>query len=405
MASEVADSVDNVAARQVLAYLAEHEDEHVAFLSDFLRIRSVWGRGPELTQAAGMLAESLRSVGVPADLTRCGTDGMRNVQAAFGPATGDGLIFNGHMEVYPPSTSWTRDPFGGEVDSGRIYGVGVSDMKAGTVAMTMAVNALAATGFQPARAITILAVPNHYEGGEGTRQALRDGLDARFAINCEPSDMKVLDGQRGIAYVHARVRGRASHTTALDVGVNAIERATRFIREALDAPITDRDGATVDATKVCNVAQISGGVVHNLVPEFCDVTFDVRFPPEQDDQCVLRDFRAAIDRALSDHDEFPVELSLEDTCAKNPRSSLRIPADATILSTLERAHRYSAHADPGRDFHKAWPDTPIFWEAGIEAATYGPGSMDCYWDDESVSIEDYLTAIRTYAIAALELTA
>lgn len=390
-------------ARKVLGWIDEHEQDAVDFLSDFLQVRSVWGDGKHLTTAAEMLAGALQDVGVPAELTRCGTDGMRNVQATYGPATDDGLVFNGHMEVYPPSTSWTRDPFGGDVSDGRIYGVGVADMKAGSAAMTMAVTALAATGVSPVRGITVLAVPNHFEGGEGTRQALRDGLKAGYAINCEPSGMNVLLGQRGIAYVKARVRGRAAHTTALDIGVNAIDRASRFVREVLDMPITGPDGSVLDAEKVCNVAQISGGVAHNLVPEFCEVTFDVRFPPEQDQDCVLRDFRAAAQRALSRLDEFPVEIALEDTCVKNPRSSLRIREDARIITTLSRAHERGEHAPASLCFHKAWPDTPIFWEAGIEAATYGPGSMDCYWDDESVVVADYLAAIRTYALSALEL--
>lgn len=391
-------------AQRVLAWIDEHEQQYVDFLADLIRVRSVWGDGPQLITAAELIAGALQDVGVPADLTPCGTDGMRNVQATFGPRTADGLVFNGHLEVYPPSTSWTRDPFCGDVADGRIYGVGVSDMKAGTAAMTMAVTALAATGAQPARAITVLAVPNHYEGGEGTRQALRDGLRADYAINCEPSDLKVLLGQRGIAYVNALVHGRAAHTTALDIGVNAIERAGRFIREVLDMPITGPDGAPIDAVKVCNVAQISGGVVHNLVPERCEVTFDFRFPPEQDQECVLRDVRAAAQRALPDLGSFPVEVRVEATCEKNPRSSLRIPADARIIRTLEQAHLGAERQAASLGFHKAWPDTPIFWEAGIQAATYGPGSMDCYWDDESVAVTDYLTSIRTYALAALDLT-
>ncbi len=398
-----ADGARAEGAGRVLRWIDEHEQAYVEFLAEFIRVPSVWGDGPHLTTAAEMLAGALQDVGVPARLTRCGTAGMSNVQATYGPATPDGLVFNGHMEVYPPSTSWTRDPFGGDVGDGQIYGVGVADMKAGSAAMTMAVTALAATGVSPARAITVLAVPNHFEGGEGTRQAIRDGLRARYAINCEPSDMKVLLGQRGIAYVKARVHGRAAHTTALDIGVNAIDRAGRFVREVLDMPITGPDGAVLDAEKICNVAMISGGVAHNLVPEVCDVTFDVRFPPEQDQECVLRDVRAAAARALSRTDEFPVEVTLEDTCVKNPRSSVRIPQDAPIVTTLARAHEHGGRSSAAHGFHKAWPDTPIFWEAGIEAATYGPGSMDCYWDDESVVVADYLAAIRTYALAALDL--
>jgi acetylornithine deacetylase/succinyl-diaminopimelate desuccinylase-like protein len=385
---------------RVVGLVDQHRDEIVTFLQDFLRIPSVWGDAPELTRAAEHLAGPLREAGYDVDLPDSGTEGMPNVLARTG-AGEDALIFNGHMEVYPPSQSWKRDPFGGDVEDGRVYGVGVSDMKAGTAAMTMAAALLARAGVTLPRDVVVLAVPNHFEGGEGTRQALRDGLRGAYAINGEPSDLRVLTGQRGIAYVNVDIKGRASHTTALDIGVNAIDRATRVVREVLEMPITGAGGAPLPDVKICNVAQISGGVAHNLVPELCRVTFDFRFPADQTQDDVLRDVRAAVARAVDRLEEFPVDVALEATCLRNPRSSLRVPTGETLLDDVAAAHLRTTGNTAARDVHQAWPDTPIFWEAGIRAVTYGPGSMDCYWDDESVVVEDYLTAVRTYAVAAL----
>ncbi|WP_033295607.1 M20 family metallopeptidase [Amycolatopsis jejuensis] len=388
---------------QAIAVIDQHTDQLVTFLRDFLRIPSVWGDGPALTAAAEHLAVPLREAGVDVDLPYSGTDGMPNVLARYRGGDAGPVVLNGHMEVYPPSQSWKRDPFGGDIEDGRIYGVGVSDMKAGTAAMTMATVMLAKAGLRPPRDVVVLAVPNHFEGGEGTRQAIRDGLEAEYAINCEPSDMRVLTGQRGIAYVTVTVSGRAAHTTALDIGVNAVERAAEVIREVLAMPITDHNGRELPDVKVCNVAQVSGGVAHNLVPERCDITFDFRFPAAQTQDDVLRDVRAAVGRSLDRLAEFPVDVSLEATCVKNPRSSLEMSPDERIVLDVAAAHRETTGEAASFDVHKAWPDTPIFWEAGIKAVTYGPGSMDCYWDDESVLIADYLTAVKTYAVAALTL--
>ncbi|GAA4239790.1 M20 family metallopeptidase [Actinomadura meridiana] len=390
---------------RVISLIDEHEPEIVAFLRDFLRIPSVWGDGPNLTAAAEHLAMALADAGVAVELPGSGTDGMPNVlaRASSGHNPDEALIFNGHMEVYPPSESWQRDPFGGEIDNGCIYGVGVADMKAGTAAMTMATAMLAKAGVPLPRDVVVLAVPNHFEGGEGTRQALRDGLRGAYAINCEPSDLMVLTGQRGIAYVTVTVRGRASHTTALDIGVNAVARAAEVIREVLAMPITRADGTPLDDVKICNAAQISGGVAHNLVPEKCEITFDFRFPAAQTQDDVLRDVRAAVERAIDRLTEFPVDVELEATCLKNPRSSLQVPSGERLLTDVAAAHHRSTGQAAAHDVHPAWPDTPIFWESGIKAVTYGPGSMDCYWDDEWVAVEDYLAAVRTYAVAALTL--
>lgn len=390
-------------AAKVLDLIDRTESSLVSALQGLLRIPSVWGDAAALTTAAQYLAGHLDEVGVDAALPFSGTAGMPNLLARWGGNDETAVIFNGHMEVYPPSQSWTRDPFGGEISDGRIYGVGVSDMKAGTAALAMALKMLAQAGIALRRDVVMLGVPNHFEGGEGTRQALRDGLRAEFAINGEPSGLKVLTGQRGIAYVEVTVHGRAAHTTALDIGVNAVDRAARVVQEVLAMPITGRDGQVLSDVKICNVAQISGGVAHNLVPERCEITFDFRFPGSQSQEEVLADVRHAVERALDRLDEHPVEVALEATCVKNPRSSLRIEPDEPIVNVLADAHQAVTGRRAEHALHQAWPDTPIFWESGIKAVTYGPGSMDCYWDDESVSIAEYLTAIRTYALAAIEL--
>ncbi len=347
---------------KLFGMIRNQEESLVTFLRDFIQIPSVWGSTAALSEAASFLAASLESRHTMVRLTDSGTLGMPNVSATLGANDRTGLVFNGHMEVYPPSTSWSRDPFGGETEDGRIYGVGVADMKAGTAAMVAATFLLASAETPLDRNIEVLAVPNHFEGGEGTRQAIRDGLRADFAINCEPSDLKVLLGQRGIAYVKVRVHGIASHTTALDIGVNA----------------------------------------HNLVPELCEVTFDVRFPHTQTQDCVLRDIRQAIENELGLDAVHPIEVTLEETCLRNPRSSLGISRTDPIVSILSDSHRTATGTAAEYDTHRAWPDTPIFWEAGIPAITYGPGSMNCYWDDEFVLIEEYLSAIRTYCVASIK---
>jgi acetylornithine deacetylase/succinyl-diaminopimelate desuccinylase-like protein len=146
---------------------------------------------------------------------------------------------------------------------------------------------------------------------------------------------------------------------------------------------------------------VQGGLAHNLVPERCSLVVDIRFPPEQTADDVLRDVQAAVTATLGEDPVLPTAVEPEATCVRNPRSSLRLPDDHPLALWLCDAHR-SATGRPARiGFHPAWPDTPILNEAGIPAVTYGPGSMECYWDDESVSVQDYLAAVRTYCLAAV----
>lgn len=386
---------------QILAAAASDTGRSLDLYRDLLQVRSVWGDEQELSRAAELLAGVLNDAGLEVQLPNSGTPGMPMLLARLrGRAGGPTLILAGHMEVYPPSQSWTLDPWGATVRDGRVYGQGAADMKGGTAGMCAAAAVLGRAGAELPGDLVVLAVPNHFEGGEGTRKALRDGLRADAAIVCEPTDLAVVTGQRGILYLEVIVRGRAAHTTALRIGVNAIDRAARVVAALGEIIVHDAAGKPVDAEPMVNVAMIQGGIVHNIVPELCTLTVDIRFPPEQTADDVLRDVRQAVAAAIPELTEFPTTIEPEATCVRNPRSSLRLPDEHPLVRWLAGLHTAATQRPAELGFHPAWPDTPILNEAGIPAVTYGPGSMDCYWDDESVLVDDYLAAVRTYCLAA-----
>lgn len=386
---------------QIVSRAIGDAERSLELYRDLLQVPSVWGNGPELTRAASLLGGALRDAGLEVELLESGTPGMPMLLARLrGRAAGPTLLLAGHMEVYPPSESWTRDPWGATVSDGRIYGQGAADMKGGTAAMCAAAAVLGRAGADLPGDLAVLAVPNHFEGGEGTRKALRDGLRADAAIVCEPTDLAVVTGQRGILYLEITVRGRAAHTTALRIGVNAIERAARVVAALGTMSMRDAQDRPVDFEPMVNVAMIEGGIVHNIVPERCRLTVDIRFPPEQTADDVLRDVRAAVASAIVDLPGLPTTIEPEATCVRNPRSSLRLPDGHPLARWLSEVHTLATGRPARLGFHPAWPDTPIINEAGIPAVTYGPGSMECYWDDEWVTVDDYLAAVQTYCLAA-----
>ena len=69
----------------------------------------------------------------------------------IGKLEGDGPLvhLNGHYDVVPVGNDWTRDPFGGELVDGKIYGRGAADMKSGLAAQIIAVEALRRAGLKP----------------------------------------------------------------------------------------------------------------------------------------------------------------------------------------------------------------------------------------------------------------
>ena len=385
----------------LLEAIDEQRQELTEFYRELVMIPSIWRHAEPLGDAAKLIGDRLSEAGFEVGLVDSGTEGIPMVLAKLaGSGGGRSLLLNGHMEVYPPSEGWSIGPFDGVIEDGRLYGQGSADMKGGTAGMTMAAWMLGRHGPQLAGDLYVLAIPNHFEGGEGSRKAVRDGLRTDFGLVCEPTDLRVVTGQRGILYLRITTEGRAAHTTAVDIGVNAIERMAKVITALEEMEPRDADGELVDAEKILNVAMIEGGLEHNLIPERCVITVDIRFPPEQTQADVLRDVNEAVRAAIPD-DGFGTMVEPEETCIRNPRSSLRLPDDHPLATLVANAHEDANGSEAVFGFHPAWPDTPAFNELGIPSITYGPGSMECYWDDESVELDEYISAIRTYCLTAL----
>jgi acetylornithine deacetylase/succinyl-diaminopimelate desuccinylase-like protein len=383
-------------------YVDQRADEMVSFLRTVVATRSLWGDVKELAAMARVLGERMAKAGVDVTYPDSGTPGAPNVLAVVGnSANSRCLLFNGHFDVYPPSNSWSFEPFSAPIRDGKLYGPGSTDMKGGTTAMVMAATVLSALGLPKDGKVAVLAVPNHFEGGEGTRRALDAGLTAEAAIICEPTDLDICAAQRGILYMMVNVKGVSAHTTHTEVGVNAIEKALPFLQALRSDSFIKPEHDSYGPEKILNIAMIEGGLRRCLIPENCTITLDVRFSPSTTAQQVLADVRRVIDECARRDADFHATVEPQETCVRNPRS----PMDwikHPINDSLASAHNAFAPSPVKLACHPAWPDTPIFNERGIPAVTYGPGSKHCYWDEEYVRIDEYLQAIKVYAATAAD---
>ncbi len=222
--------------RRIGDYVDAHADEMVGFLQKVVQSKSLWGDVPELDKCGDLLAAKMSEAGVRVERPDSGTPGAPNVLGRVGDAsTGRRFLLCGHYDVYPPSKAWSFDPWSAPIRDGKVYGPGSTDMKGGTTAMVVAATVLAALGEPKGGEVVVLGVPNHFEGGEGTRRAFDQGLTAEAGIICEPTDLDICAAQRGILYMDITIKGVGAHTTYEAVGVNAIEPVIPII-QALKAP-------------------------------------------------------------------------------------------------------------------------------------------------------------------------
>ncbi len=184
------------------------------------------------------------------------------------PGTGGRIALCGHLDVVAPGSAWTRDPFGGVVEDGRLHGRGAADMKGAVAAL---LHGLAAA--PPGPEVVLLGVSSEEDGGLGAFAAL--ARDARFdaCLIPEPTGFSVCCVQAGALTFRGTIPGVAAHAAVRLEGTSAIDRyvavhaALAAHERTLNARVADPLMAQLPLPYPVSVGRVAGGVWSSSVPD------------------------------------------------------------------------------------------------------------------------------------------
>jgi acetylornithine deacetylase len=225
----------------VRKWLKENQTKGIKLLQLLVQENST--RGKE-SSAQAIMIEKCRQLGLQLDIweidrnelvrnpsffcDRKDFNGNPNVVAVL-KGTGDGrsLILNGHIDVVPvgDEQNWKHDPFSGLIEAGKLYGRGSTDMKGGTVALLLALEAIIQSGIHLKGDVIFQSVIEEESGGAGTLAAVLKGYRADGAIIPEPTNMKIFPKQQGSMWFRIHVKGKSAHGGTRYEGVSAIEKS------------------------------------------------------------------------------------------------------------------------------------------------------------------------------------
>ena len=161
------------------------------FVSRMAQHKSYSGTEGE-RKLALFMAEELRKLGLETELVPVEGERVDAIGRWRGTGGGKSLLFNGHLDTNPATEGWTVDPWGGEVDDKFIYGIGVSNMKAGDAAYFCALRTLIEAGVKLKGDVILTFVVGELQGGVGTLALIEKGLRADYFVNSEPTDLAAL---------------------------------------------------------------------------------------------------------------------------------------------------------------------------------------------------------------------
>lgn len=192
--------------------------------------------------------------------------------ADFDPAKPT-ILLNSHHDTVKPNAGWTLDPFQPTVKEEKLYGLGSNDAGGALVSVIATFLYFHARKNLKCNFVVAATAEEENAGKNGVVFVLPDLGKIDFAIVGEPTEMKMAISEKGLMVLDCTAKGKAGHA-ARDVGENAISNAIRDI-EWFHTYKFPKVSETLGPVKM-SVTIINAGSQHNVIPDTCKFTVDVR---------------------------------------------------------------------------------------------------------------------------------
>ena len=332
-----------------------------------------------------------------------------------GTGGGKSLLFNGHVDTNPVSEGWTIDPWGGKVDERFIYGIGVSNMKAGDAAYYGAVKTLVDARVKLKGDVILTYVVGELQGGVGTLALIRQGLRADYFVNSEPTDLAALTMHAAAFTFIIELIGNTRHLSKREAAVDAIMAACDLIPRLNAMTFSGAlspEHARINRVHVGVVHGALGRELHEWRPpqvaDYVRIKGSGRYAPGQTEMGALADLRTQLDALEARFPGLRTTLTPEHQLGRPMMPSFEVARDSRIVQAINGAYRTvkgseqptGAITPPGFYGTDA---AHFFREAGMEGVVCGPGGRYNTMPDERVDIADYLDMVRIYLLTILEI--
>ncbi|MCP4789789.1 MAG: acetylornithine deacetylase [Gammaproteobacteria bacterium] len=326
------------------------------------------------------IQDYLQDYGVNSELVHDPALPKANLFATIGPDIDGGIMLSGHTDTVPVSgQNWTRQPFQLSAENGRYYGRGTTDMKGFLACVLAAVPDMAE---RPLSQPIHLAFSYDEEiGCVGVRHLIeRLQVHPHRPAACvigEPTTMHVVTAHKGKIALQVQVLGKECHSGMAPEGVNAINYAALIVSWLQNLALEKQQNGPFQDTfsppfTTVHTGTINGGTALNIVPNQCQLRFEIRYIAEEDPHQLLEPFYAYVQTLREQMQAQDNDCDIEiHTLSEYP--GLATPENTDIV-ILMRQLAQSQSSDKKINFGT---EGGLFSDnLNITTVVCGPGSME-----------------------------
>jgi len=407
--------------KRVLDRIDENREKSIAFLQKMIAIPSVTGDEAKIQK---FLADHMAALGLKIDMWETnwhelkkhpayrpvdrGYEGRPNIVATLkGTGGGRSLLLNGHTDVIPVGGGrWSDDPWSAKIKNGRIYGRGSADMKSGVASHIMALEGLVAAGVKTKGDIHINVVVDEEVSGHGTLDTVIRGYKADAGISGETSGLAVQPACIGRIWFEIEIQGKPAGIQKRYEGISGIELGYKIVKAVADleakrvATVTHPLYPNALDTLPCIIGSFSAGNYPSAFPANALLKGSIGTVPGEDHEGVKKSLVEQIARAAAEDPWMKLHPPKVRFVGYDAEAS-EIPRDHPIVATVCKNYKEITGRDPEISGRQGAADTRFLnLYANTPTVIFGPGSTAVmHADDEYVSIDDYMAAIKVMALS------
>ena len=338
----------------------------------------------------GRLAQHLLSLllanGITSSLEEVSPGRFNLVSRVRGRHPGPRLLLNGHLDTV--SVEGMAAPFTPVEKDGKVFGRGALDMKAGLASAVAALIAIHQQKEKLHGEVVLAAVVDEEDLSLGTQHFLTNWpveLPFDFALVTEPTNLKVCSAHKGFAWFEVSTGGVAAHGSRPKEGVDAIRSMGKVLQELelLDQRLQSGRTHPLLGTGSLHASLIQGGRELSSYPDRCDLKYERRTVPGEDDAVVAAELSSILGKIRQTDSRFRGEGRL--VFSRAPLEANR--EEANLRRFFESARQFlPAHVEWGAA--SFWTDGALLSDAGIPVAVFGPRGEGLHSLEEYVVAED-----------------